>query len=79
MRPIVNGLEGEYGDRIDFRRYNIITDEGNAWATEYGLRGHPAFLLVNEQGQEQWRYVGVVPEETMETALMAALLPGKGE
>lgn len=77
MRSIVNGLEAEYGDRIDFRRYNIITDEGNAWATGYGLRGHPAFLLVDEQGQEQWRYVGVVPEETMETALMAALLPGE--
>lgn len=73
MRPIVNGLEGEYGDRIDFRRHNIIADEGNAWATEYGLRGHPAFLLVDEQGQEQWRRVGIVPEEIMEEALTAVL------
>lgn len=79
MRPIVNGLEGEYGDRIDFRRHNIITDEGNAWATKYGVRGHPAFLLVDEQGQEQWRTVGVVPEETMEAALTAVLSPGEGE
>lgn len=74
MRPIVNGLEAEYGDRIDFRRYNIITDEGNAWATAYRLRGHPAFVLVDERGQEQWRYVGVVPEEIMEGALTAVLL-----
>ena len=73
MRPIVNGLEQEYGDRIDFRRYNIVTEEGSAWATQYSLRGHPAFLLVDEKGQERWRYVGVVPREVVEAVLRAVL------
>lgn len=79
MRPIVNGLEAKYGSEIDFRQHNIITDEGHAWAEQYDLRGHPAFVLVNSQGQEQWRYVGVVPEETMEAALMTALASHDGE
>lgn len=73
MRPIVNGLRQEYGDRIEFRVHNIVTEEGEAWATEYALRGHPAFLLLDKQGQEQWRYVGVVPEEVIEDAITDTL------
>jgi hypothetical protein len=73
MRPIVNGLEAEYGDRIDFRRHNIVSEEGQAWADQYSLRGHPAYVLVNSAGQERWRYVGVVPQGVMEAELAAAL------
>lgn len=73
MRPIVNGLEAEYGERIDFRRYNIVSEEGQAWASQYSLRGHPAYVLVDSAGQERWRYVGVVPQEVMEAELAAAL------
>jgi len=73
MRPIVDGLEQAYDDRIDFRRYNIDSEDGEAWASQYRLRGHPAFLLLNSQGQESWRYLGVIPRETIETELQAAL------
>lgn len=73
MRPIVDGLEQDYDDRIDFRRYNIDSEEGEAWAGQYSLRGHPAFLLLDSQGQESWRYLGVIPRETIETELKAVL------
>ncbi|HEX6383251.1 MAG TPA: thioredoxin family protein [Anaerolineae bacterium] len=79
MRPIVNGLEQEYGDQIDFRRHNIVTEEGQAWARQYQLRGHPAYVLVDRKGQERWRYVGVVAEETMAAALAAVLAEEQAE
>lgn len=60
MRPVVNGLEQMYENHIEFRRYNIASAEGEAWASQYGLRGHPAFLLLDDQGEESWRYIGVV-------------------
>ena len=73
MRPVVNGLDERYGNRIDFRRYNITSEAGEAWATSYNVRGHPAMLLVDEQGQERWRYVGVISEEAVAVELTAVL------
>lgn len=73
MKPVVNGLEEVYGDRIAFRRYNIASSEGEAWASKYSLRGHPAFLLLNTQGEESWRYVGVVTQATVEAELNTLL------
>jgi len=73
MRPVVNGLEEKYGDRIDFRRYNIASAEGEAWASQHNLRGHPAFLLLDAQGEEHWRYIGVVAREVMDAELRAVL------
>lgn len=74
MRPVVNGLEAAYGEQIDFRRYNIDSAEGEAWASAYQLRGHPAFLLLDIQGEERWRYVGVIAQESI-AAELAALTP----
>ena len=73
MKPVVNGLEQVYGDQIAFRRYNITSSEGEAWASQYSLRGHPAFLLLNTQGEERWRYVGVVAQAVVEAELNALL------
>lgn len=73
MKPVVNGLEEVYGDRIAFQRYNIASPEGEAWASQYALRGHPAFLLIDDQGEESWRYVGVVAQARMEAELNALL------
>jgi hypothetical protein len=73
MRPIVDGLEQDYDDRVDFRRYNIASEDGEAWASRYSLRGHPAFLLLDSQGQESWRYLGVIPREAIETELKTVL------
>lgn len=78
MRPVVNGLEEKYGEQIDFRRYNIVSKEGQAWANEYGLRGHPAYVLLDRAGHERWRYVGVASPEVMEAEL-AAVLGSKGD
>lgn len=76
MRPVVNGLEEKYGQQIDFGRYNIVSEQGQAWAREYGLRGHPAYVLVDRAGRERWRYVGVVAQEAMEAELEAVLASG---
>ncbi len=73
MRPVVDGLEQDYGDRIEFQRYNIASEEGETWARQYNLRGHPAFLLLDSQGQERWRYLGVIPREKIEAELKVVL------
>ncbi len=73
MRPVVNGLAEIYGDAVDFRSYNIASDEGQAWADRYGLRGHPAYVLLDAGGDESWRAVGVVAGEVIEAEITAVL------
>jgi len=73
MRPVVNGLEQTYGDRIDFRSYNIASEEGQTWARQYNLPGHPAYVLLDGQGVARWQGAGVLPKATIEAELLAVL------
>ena len=69
----MNGLAQTYGDRIDFRSYNIATEEGQAWAKQYNLQGHPAYVLLDHEGEPRWKGVGVLPKATIEAELLAVL------
>jgi len=73
MRPVVNGLAQTYGDRIEFRSYNIATEVGQAWAEQYNLQGHPAYVLLDREGEQYWQGVGVLPKVTIESELLAVL------
>jgi len=73
MRPAVRGFAQEYGDRIEFQEHNIASEEGSAWAEAYALFGHPAFLLLDSQGVERWRAIGVIPSDQLEAELIAVL------
>lgn len=56
MKPVVNGLESEYGDQIEFVAINI-DDPSSAEAKErFGYRVQPHFFLVDENGDvvQQW-------------------------
>lgn len=73
MQPIVDGLEAEYGDEVEFRRINAITEEGVAIYDFYSLRGHPAYLLLNPAGEVLWQGVGEQPVESIKNSLDEAL------
>lgn len=73
MTPIVNGLQTEYGDRVVFRHFNVTTPEGARMQVRYGLRGHPAFVLVDSRGQVSWQVVGQVSKQELRTRLEALL------
>jgi thiol-disulfide isomerase/thioredoxin len=56
MKPIVHGLEGEYGQDIEFVYIDIDNPESAAAKAKYGFRVQPHFLLVDANGEvvEQW-------------------------
>ncbi len=75
MKPIVHGLEAEYGDRIDFT-YPDIDDPNTAKAKkQYGYRVQPHFFLVDRNGNivESWQ--GRVQEATFIEAFNKVLAP----
>ncbi|MHB0924298.1 MAG: thioredoxin family protein [Bellilinea sp.] len=58
MKPVVDGLEQEMGERLIVLRVDIHTQAGQEIASQYRFEYTPTFILFDEQGNEQWREVG---------------------
>jgi len=67
MRPIVDGLEAQYGEQVDFLYLNAGDGSTGEDAFDYyALRGHPTLLIVTPDGAISWQNVGVIDRETVE-------------
>jgi hypothetical protein len=76
MQPIVNGLQGEFGEQIDVVSLNAADGaEGQAAFVFYGLRGHPTVMLVEPGGAIAWTRTGLVTQEELEQELQEVLKP----
>ena len=73
MMPIVNGLEDELGAQINVVRLNAAESDVVALQSQYGLRGHPSFAVLDEGGNVVERYFGPQSAETLREALQSAL------
>jgi hypothetical protein len=73
MTPIVNGLEDELGTQINVVRLNAAQSDVVALQSQYGLRGHPSFAILDESGTVVERYFGPQSTETLRAALQSAL------
>ena len=68
MQPIVHGLGAEYGAQIKVVELNAMTG-GEAAFTKSGLPGHPGFIILLPDGQEQYRAFGLLKETDLRTAI----------
>jgi hypothetical protein len=59
----VNGLEAQYGDRIDFVHLNVADPAVRPVMQAYGFSGTPHFFLRAADGTVVWSQQGVVAEE----------------
>ncbi|MCJ7734039.1 MAG: hypothetical protein MUP11_05785 [Anaerolineales bacterium] len=73
MQPIVDGLETEYRELVEFERINASTNQGLKIFNTYGLFGHPSYLILDETGEILWQSVGEQTGEFIENALQTAL------
>jgi len=59
MKPLVEGLEKQYADKVEFRRLNVETDQaGVDLANKLGVQYVPTFLFVNSDGVIAKQIVG---------------------
>jgi len=72
MSPIVDGLAQDYGERIVFQRLNA-QQEGEQLFRQYRLRGHPAYVILDQRGQVAWQQIGEVSRQELVTALERVL------
>jgi hypothetical protein len=73
MEPIVNGLEESNPESADYRRIDANSDEGKAIYRTYGLRGHPAYVILDTSGELVWVGVGELTLEELQSQLKEAL------
>lgn len=73
MEPVVNGLAQDYQDRIDFRYLSANQPDGKAIFQFLGLRGHPAYVIMNPRGKVLWQGVGEQTQKNIQMMILAAL------
>jgi thioredoxin 1 len=67
--PILEELEEDYGDEVEFEKVNV--DEEQDVANEYQVRSLPTLVVENDDGIVK-RFVGVTQREDLEDALQEA-------
>jgi len=70
---VVDGLNKQYGDEVEFRRLNVETDPaGVDLANKLGVQYVPTFLFVNSNGVISKQVVGGQTKEQL-TEMLTAL------
>lgn len=73
MLPIVNGLEKEYGDRIDFVHVNILLSGSRPLMEQYAFSASPEFYLVDAEDKVMGSWDDTLTPEALRQAFDAAL------
>jgi thioredoxin-like negative regulator of GroEL len=68
LKPIVDGLTAQLGDRFTVLRLDIQSEVGSALADQIGFRSTPQFILLDNAGTEVWRGNGVPADEQLSAA-----------
>jgi thioredoxin 1 len=58
LKPVVDDLEQELGERVHMIRINVHESIGNDLAPVYGIEFAPTFIFFDAQGAELWRQIG---------------------
>ena len=69
MKPAVDRLENELGDKLVVRRVDIQSDEGRQLVKQYPIEFTPTFIFFDVTGREQWRSVGQVDAAQVRASL----------
>lgn len=64
MRPIVDEVRAQYQDRVEFRYLDANGDGRDAFR-QYGLLGHPSYVLLRSDGSVAWRFLGIRTREQL--------------
>ena len=70
MTPIVNGLEEQYAEEVDFQLLDASLGKGKRLFDHYGNLGHPSYILLDPTGSVEWRGVGPIQMSALEDAIL---------
>ncbi|NCF66264.1 MAG: hypothetical protein GWP61_09825 [Chloroflexi bacterium] len=73
MTPIVNGLENEFAGQASVLQLNANEAENGDLQQQFGLRGHPTFVVLDGSGRPLQTFIGPQTEVVLYEALTAAV------
>lgn len=70
MKPVVDGLQQEYGEQLDFVVMPSVDQNAqeSQLAGSHGVNAVPTMVLVSADGSELERWVGAVPASVLTAA-----------
>ena len=71
MTPIVNGLENDFTGRVVVLQLDANEEDNASLQQQYGLRGHPTFVVLDENGRAVQTFIGPQTERVLSEALTA--------
>jgi hypothetical protein len=75
MKPIVDGLEGEYTDRVVVERLNIDDPSTSKAKATYKFRVQPYFVLLDGESEVVNTWQGYTEKEVFDEAFFPLLGP----
>ncbi|MDT8304535.1 MAG: hypothetical protein RRC07_01255 [Anaerolineae bacterium] len=69
----MNGLEEEFGGEMRVVRLNAGDGDNAALQAQYGVRGHPSFVILDGSGTVVERFFGPQSDETLRLTIEQAL------
>lgn len=72
MMPIVDGLEQEFFGQVAVIRLDAALATNIDLQAQYGMRGHPTFVVLDNNGRVTARFVGPQTAETLRAAIITA-------
>ncbi len=76
MTPIVNGLESDFEGRAAVVQLDANEADNAELQQEYGMRGHPTFVVLDVNGHPAKTFIGPQTEEVLHEALTAVATSG---
>jgi thioredoxin 1 len=69
MQPVMKSIEEKYGDQVKIVFYDVWTQEGQPYASHYGIRLIPTQVFLDKNGKEFFRHEGFFPEAEIDKLL----------
>ena len=69
----MNGLEIEYGSKVDFQSLDASLTGNLQIQASYGLRGHPTFAILDENGKVTASFIGPQDQAVLREAITAVI------
>lgn len=73
MRPVVNGLQQRYSDRVAFAGVDFYNRSNRGLVQQYRVLGHPTIVVLDQDGKVVKQFVGYTSEADMDAALRQAI------
>lgn len=73
MTPIVNGLEEEFEGQVSAIQLNALVEANALLQSQWSLRGHPTFALIDANDGVVGRFFGPQPETTLREAMASVI------